>query len=284
MVARLGIVLSAVVVVLAGCAETPQAESHGARGTGDDTGAPPTTSSEPLPVKTSSERGGIRGVVVDAAIRPLAGAVVTLAADGRNVTTAADGQFAFDLLDPGTYFLEASAPRFLVSQSSVQVEAGKTQSVRLLLEGDGMPLPRHQTEQFTGFAEMDLGILAPDTLPQQCACSWTMYPEAGFRTFVVEGTGSGSLPRPPETGQGALKQVWWTFHDAAWTHGTGYNYADFPFSAHLAGDLFLNGTDEITIQVSGNNWPNGRMQFDVFVTTFYVDAAPEGWSLLKGDA
>ncbi len=247
-----------------------------------------TTVSEHPQGKTSDERGAIRGVVVDAAIKPLAGAVVELVGQHRNVTTLESGEFAFDLLEPGTYFVEAKAARYLVAQNSVQVVAGKSEPVRIILEGDGVPYPRHVTEKFVGHADFDLGVVVEDSLPMQCLCNWTIYPEPGFKTFVVEGSGSTSTPRPPDTGQPllegqTLRQIYWTFLDKEQTHGTGYNYTDFPFTSHVAGDKFTDATSEITVTVGGGFLPPGQMQFDIFVTTFYVDPAPPGWSLINGD-
>ncbi|HUR61920.1 MAG TPA: carboxypeptidase-like regulatory domain-containing protein [Candidatus Thermoplasmatota archaeon] len=263
-------------LLLAGCASA--ARDPGA----DEAG----TTAVPLPgVDAEAATGALSGLVVDPTITPVAGAIVQVKGLARNFTTGANG--AFEVLDlrPGVYFLEVQAPRFLVSQSSAEVVAGQAKSVRIVLEGDGKPLPKHSTEKFKGHADLDLGVLAPDILPLQCNCVFATHPEAGFRTFVVEGKGTTSTPRPPAPPpvDKTLAQVWWTFLDKPQTHGLGYQYTDFPFSQHVPGKLFPNGTDEIDLTVSGNQWPNGQMDFEVFVTTFYWEAAPEGWSFLKGD-
>jgi hypothetical protein len=243
----------------------------------------PATASSTAAIKQGT--GAISGVVVDPTITPVRNATVQVKGLARNFTTGANG--AFEVLDlrPGVYFLEVRAARFLVSQSSVEVVAAKSISVRIVLEGDGQPSPKHSTEKFKGHADLDLGILAPDILPLQCTCSFATHPEAGFRTFVIEATGTTGTPRPPAPppADKTLAQVWWTFLDKPQTHGLGYQYNDFPFTAYAAGKLFLNGTDEIDLTVSGNNWPNGQMDFDLYITTFYWEAAPEGWSFLRGD-
>jgi hypothetical protein len=230
-----------------------------------------------LEVKTTGNRGGIVGVVVDAAIRPLGGVVVTLTGKDRSATTTSEGQFGFDLLDPGTYFLETNMTGFLVSQSSVQVEAGQTAYVRILMEGDGKPLSRHSTEHFVGhIAATD----QPGT--QDSESQWTTYPGPGFATFVLEGTGTTSFQRPPNpTNASQFRQISYYFLDQPMTHGvTGVT--DFPFTVYVPGDTFLDSTDEITLRVRGNLWPN-EMQYDIFLTTFYVDPPPPGWSKLNGD-
>src|SRR5687767_9017090 len=65
----------------------------------------PAADFEDLDLKATETTGLIRGLVVDEAIRPVAGADVgTTLPDGsaRNTTSAADGAFGFDGLPPGT--------------------------------------------------------------------------------------------------------------------------------------------------------------------------------------
>jgi hypothetical protein len=63
-----------------------------------------------------SVRGSITGIVSDSSGRPIAGAGLTLVQEEvdrrRQVTASSDGEFAFSLLPPGSYRLEADAPGF----------------------------------------------------------------------------------------------------------------------------------------------------------------------------
>jgi hypothetical protein len=79
-----------------------------------------------LDVKATATTGIIRGVVVDDAIRPLGGAVVSLTAQGKPMTTntTAVGAFGFAGLPEGTYFVKAHKLGFHDAQSSVDVKAG----------------------------------------------------------------------------------------------------------------------------------------------------------------
>lgn len=75
-------------------------------------------------VEATETTGIIRGLVVDEAIRPLVGAVVSIAQPNRTATSGLDGQFAFAGLDPGTYFLTVALANYSTTQSQAVVVAG----------------------------------------------------------------------------------------------------------------------------------------------------------------
>ncbi|HUR61919.1 MAG TPA: carboxypeptidase-like regulatory domain-containing protein [Candidatus Thermoplasmatota archaeon] len=279
-----------VAAALAGCAQAGADQTAPTAAGGAGAGSAPAAGSGATPASGGpggasaapirEGTGAISGVVVDPTITPVRNATVQVKGLARNHTTGANGAFELRDLRPGVYFIEVHAARFLMSQTSVDVQAGKTQSVRIVLEGDGSPTPRHLTEKFKGHADFYAGLasgLAEGTAIQ-CDCAWTIHPDAGFQTFVLEAKGTTGTPPPPAV----YKQTYWGFYDPPKTHGTG-NWADFPFSYHIPGKAFPNGTADIEITIDGNFWPSGAMDFDVFVTTFYWEAAPEGWSFLKGD-
>lgn len=74
-------------------------------------------------VEVTATTGAIRGFVVDEAIVPLEGVLVTLM-NGLNGTTGEDGGFVFNDLEPGDYFLTASKKGFGSQQAAATVEAG----------------------------------------------------------------------------------------------------------------------------------------------------------------
>jgi Carboxypeptidase regulatory-like domain len=106
--------------LLAGCAgkETPAAATTG-------------------PVATT---GSVRGVVVDAAVRPLGGVVVTLRANDRStlVNTTTSGLFRFDNVPAGSQVIKAHLKGYLDVQVPVQVEAGVVEPLetKVTLTGD----------------------------------------------------------------------------------------------------------------------------------------------------
>jgi hypothetical protein len=107
---RIAIALLLVGALLAGCADASSKD-----GTDGDGDIPP--------VDASDTQGGIRGIVVDQAIVPLAGVLVRVTGEGE-VTTDATGSFVFNALDPGDYFVSASKPGYESAQQTATVVAG----------------------------------------------------------------------------------------------------------------------------------------------------------------
>lgn len=107
---------------LAGCAGSGDGLSDAERAARD------------LQIQATATTGVVRGVVVDQALRPLAGATVVLAG-GAETTSNEAGAFGFDDLEPGTYFLTASLDYHTTVQQSADVVAGVSDPsiVRILL-------------------------------------------------------------------------------------------------------------------------------------------------------
>ena len=133
-------VVALLLVAFAGCAEegTPAGGEEG---------------TEPPEVQATSDTGGIRGVVVDQAIVPVAGATVRILNEDLSAETDANGLFTFSGLDPGTYFVQATHPFYDSQQSSVDVVAGeerppavKIQLTRLISQN-----PYMTTLSFSGY-------------------------------------------------------------------------------------------------------------------------------------
>ena len=106
--------------VLAGCSD----------GGGDDLAK----AAAELDVAATATTGVIRGVTVDEALRPIAGAAVQLVG-GAATTSNDDGAFGFEGLPPGTYFLTVSADGYAAVQQSAEVLAGVSdpEPLRVLL-------------------------------------------------------------------------------------------------------------------------------------------------------
>ncbi|MGB1585656.1 MAG: carboxypeptidase-like regulatory domain-containing protein [Thermoplasmatota archaeon] len=97
--------------VLAGCADELPQEATDDLTFDDDLSATDTT-------------GVIRGVVVNDAIEPVAGATVLIT--GLEITDETDeqGRFTFSNLEPGTYFLDVTKDLHTAVQANVEVQAG----------------------------------------------------------------------------------------------------------------------------------------------------------------
>jgi hypothetical protein len=123
----------------------------------------------PQPTATPTT-GILRGVVVDEAIRPLAGVAVRLAVPGggeRNATTPEDGAFAFDGLAPGAYVLRAAKRGYFEVNVDANVTAGLESVLRLVLPTDILNTPSIEGFSFNGFLQCSLTAF----LVRVAACS-----------------------------------------------------------------------------------------------------------------
>ncbi len=236
-------------------------------------------------VDLGSGSGALAGVVVDEAIRPVPRAYVS--AEGQfNVTTDEQGQFVVKDLAPGLYMFQVTAPGFLPVHTGVEVEGGDAAPVRLLLTHDPRPQPKHQTYHFTGHVDLWLGqkLVEDAAGTSDCTCIFEVVPDGVVRTWVVEANGTYTLENPglaPHAIAPARGTVAWSVASQEGVKQSGQQ--NFPFTAHVPGDPYDNSTGPYAIQLTGANWPAGQIDYELYVTAFYVNAAPEGWSFLAGD-
>ncbi len=262
-----------VVVVLAGCA-------------GGSTGSSDALATHP--VEVNDQLGGIRGTVVDEAIRPIANATVHMTNPARNTTTDSNGVFAFDLVPPGSRFLVASRLGYHATQSSVEVAAGQVVPSRIALVVDVSPVPYHVTLPFHGFIEFWGGIaqfgveLLVPGVGGLCNCYYHFTPDANLTTLVFEATWDYTTPDPT----GAMDdQFYWSVgqeDQASDMLETGY-CAD-PCRANISLAKYLAGS-EVTAYLQGpDEYVTYEQPFDMYITLFYRGPPPKAdWSFLKGD-
>lgn len=147
-------------LALAGCA----ADGGGAA----DGGVP----DEPI----AAGNGRLCVVSVDEAIRPVAGANVTVQlADGstRGAVTGEDGQACLDL-PPGTYIVDVSHVHGLyrAAQTTANVEAGREATSKVQLDRLFEQEPYHVTTKFEGFIQCGYDVTVISSL---CANDYTRF-------------------------------------------------------------------------------------------------------------
>lgn len=268
-----------VAFVLAGCASNePSSDDSGVfSGIGQD-------------VTVTATKGAIAGVVVDEAIRPLAGANVSIVGSQRSTVSDDGGRFAFEDLEPGAYFLAITAHRHAPTQLSATVVAGDVASVRVLLSRLTTAEPYHLTmsfrghiDNYLGFANFAAEVLAPGTLA--CTCTFDFNVDANLTTVMVEAVGQVAVPNPgtPATVPG---DAYWEVFVGTTADGELRDsaYEEFPLSKRFASeDTFEGHEGTLGVRITCGVWPCVTMDYDLFVTVFYHEEAPDGWSFLAGN-
>lgn len=275
----LGIALAVAALSLAGCAKEPPAESE----------TPEAFQGITEDVAVTGTRGAIAGVVVDEAIRPIVGANVTLVSLERIVATDEQGRFSFEGLDAGTYFIAAEARRHESTQVSADVVAGAPTVVRILLVASTGVEPYHVTLHFRGHIENYLGygnfvveVIAPGTLG--CTCTLDTPVDANLTTVLVEATGQVAVPNPgtPATVPG---DAYWEVMNGSAASGAlqDSGYDEFPLSLRFSAEETFPDADIIGVRITCGIWPCVTMDYDLFVTLWYHEEAPEDWTIFEGD-
>ncbi|HJQ93089.1 MAG TPA: carboxypeptidase-like regulatory domain-containing protein [Candidatus Thermoplasmatota archaeon] len=113
-----------------------------------------------LELAATATTGVIRGIVVDDAIRPVAGATLVLQTEAgpREATSTADGVFGYDDLAGGTYFIQATKPGYTSSQTSTEVVPGVAEPpvTKILLVLDPATTPYVTAVVWNGFIECSM--------------------------------------------------------------------------------------------------------------------------------
>ncbi len=96
-----------------------------------------------IDAEATDETGIIRGVVVDTAINPIPGVTITVISTELTATTNENGAFAFEGLDPGAYFLEATKDGFetIQGQANVVANVNDPPVVKIQMVADPSTLP-----------------------------------------------------------------------------------------------------------------------------------------------
>lgn len=254
-------------VILAGCA--------------DKGPAPETGDEDALQVDPSDGLGAISGVVIDDTITPVAGASVQII-DGPSTVADEVGRFAFQDLEPGTYFLLANATGFESIQSQAIVEADKVTYPKIQLPRDVSPQPYFDSLRHEGFIQMSPGIggfvievLAGEYV-DLCACNFTFEHMDTVETYVFEVFYEETITGPVPHG-GYYWELWWYEPFVDGQTGYGHN----PINVHLDGE-FYRGAEVLEARLTGpDEWISYQQEFEIILTRFHLEPAPEGWSILE---
>ncbi len=224
----------------------------------------------------AGERGHLTGFVLDDALRPVEGAVVRLPGLDAEDVTAADGAFAFADLWPGPYRVTAEAKGHRSADTVVEVARDDFVKVKFVLQRVAPPTPYHETQSFTGFADIATDGITGATMLFCPSCTFPLVVEReALTSLIIEVT--------REAPAGAAYYV--QLRDAA-SRDTLASCYQCPNPAYLPLDPdALRGVPDLELRIYPltSGVPEFNVQFDVFATSFYNEPAPEGWSVVRGD-
>lgn len=238
---------------------------------------------------TSVDVGSISGVVVDAAIRPLAAVNLTLLGPQSHAATDKDGLFTVPDLAPGLYTLSANLTGYLPTQTTAEVKAGETAKVRIVLPTDTSPKPYHTTMKFDGFVQAGSGLfneaydlfVGEETGVFSCTCRFNFTSDEQVTSFIFETQWEPTLDDPASP-----QDAYWTIYgpdakgDSTYASGNCFD----PCWGQANGTTYgPNARDFYAYVWLDSSWVVVQQQFTVYVTLFYNGMPPEGWSFVNGD-
>lgn len=245
-------------------------------------------------------KGAIRGLVLDPALTPVAGAQVQVVGSERTTETGADGAFVFVDLEPGPYFVKAAKPGWTEVQQSVEVVADDNAPpiLKVLIERIPGAEPAVDTQKFEGFISCSIGTPATfhdcNTLDEQYSSFyidmerppswiqteivWDSTQPAGDWLYVIQGfcVCDGGFPDFPER-----------FNET--------NSAQSPYITRVGPDLLESmgaGTErrQLVVDVSASGpepeTTNGsgvalNQEFTLYVTFFYNLEPAADWVFIE---
>lgn len=233
-------------------------------------------------VKTRDGFGAVSGVVVDETIRPLAGATVALL-EMPEIITAADGRFVFNDLEPGLVLIQVSAEGYETTQASATIVAGEVTIVKVYLPRDASPQPYHTTYKFDAFVDASVGIanwgvdlFAGDIVPT-CQCAFNFSVDQQPAGFVLEAVWDDSIAGKPT---GPTEYYFSLNSDEPFEVDSAY----VTTPAHWVADasLFPPEARDYTVSLYPDDvWPAYNQAYEFFVTVFYLEGPPAGWSAIE---
>ncbi len=233
--------------------------------------------------EATKETGAIVGVVVDETIVPLVDVVVRTG--GLEAVTDETGAFVFNGLEPGRHQLITEPDGHFPTATDVVVVAGQIVEAQLIALTDNRREGYHNTVTFNGRMEAYLGpaglvLEAIQPGATGCKCSFDLELSEDPRTHIIEAFGDASLGSNP-----AGDDLYWElFQDDDPNTPEDENFTangrgDYPLYGTAPESLFPGNIRDRTVRLTGGTWLHAQEAFELFVTTFYVDQAPAGWSI-----
>lgn len=265
------------VLVLAGCAGTETADDSEDVQFSDG-------STVDLDEGTDSAAGlgSISGVVVDETISPIAGAVVQIDRVPGNITTDDNGVFRATDLEPGLYVVRAEGEGFLQVQTTAEVVADGVAKVKVVLPRDDSPQPSHNTLVYDWYdsvgqplVDFAWDLLRPGGAPALCdQCEWTFESNGAAQSFVIEAFWEDTVTPPHQDAR-----FYVTIEPTEDSSDYESEYCTHPCYYRIDDNRWPNAREFFIMLAYEESWIAVEQKAEVFITMFYVEGAPEGWSI-----
>lgn len=220
--------------------------------------------------------GIVAGIVGDDAIYPLPGAVIRIMGLELSATSNDNGQFAIVDVPPGIYILEGSKKDHKSVQTTVDVQPDKVAKAVLLLERVPPTDPYHITFPHEGHVELG-GAYGSGGLNSNTSFGFSL-DDSQAVTVVLESKWTGTF-----VATGQREPLVYTITDVGFRI-IAEDEATNPFVLHLDARV-LAPHKLFTVSIEQNR-PDPLVVYQAhskdFVTVFYNEPAPPGWSILDG--
>lgn len=260
---------------------------------------------DPTDIPVGSGRAVFAGVVVDEAIRPVEGAVVDVTDSGLNATTAEDGSFLLPV-PVGDHLVEVRHASFAPVQQTISVPETGLRGFTLRLSLSASEAPYHMLLKYDGFVVCSLGVSV--IFSEECGEG------VGTPAGRVGKQGNNNIrfdfqPESPSLKTAVVEQVWtptsdagremlilfntkWTCEPACGGDAVGAGNVQGPSPLLLRvdeADLAPHLEDPANVFTTYTLARNDATQvnvllnqgFQLFVTLFYRESAPEGYSFVS---
>lgn len=275
----------------------------GCTGQGDEGGAAQQAArlldTGPTAEELARTPGSIEGIVHTVALKPIGGAAVRLVRENVTATTDAGGFFRFADLATTSYLVEASAEGYVTRTVVASVRNGTVLELNVTLDEAIVVLPYKETRELAGFLSCGARVAPPgaEEMGADCAAADPNHRDrfefdvaADGKLVVIElawdvaqSPGVPRLRLHAETvGYGAMDE------DLGVASGEGYARLVVPQSVmekyypeggRLRATVSM-APDEATPPAEAA----ARTEFSVYVTTFYVEAGAEDFTVIGGGA
>lgn len=215
-------------------------------------------------------RGAVSGIVVNDAIYAVGGAHVQVKGWNYSADTLDDGRFSFLSMPPGIYVVEVTKEKHDMGLATINVKSGDVAKAVLMLPRSAYIAPYHRTLEVDEFhSSVDKVVVGSrDHLIALDFIPMTLILESDWDEMPTAVGDQLDYFLRPEGGSPAKN-----------LEGSGPN----PLRVVAPSDMFTGGETRVRFDVEPLGYVPPETSGRIFVTAFYVDPAPEGWSYVGGD-